>query len=163
MVIENFLKAFLKIPTSHVEGIVGLLVSLKGDLCSGNSAFKRGCPMRDLVYKNLTSQEKGRKIISSFEVVDKEGVRSTIRRHFVCIFKEVGGLKQADAQEPSLSVIREKNSREQRERFSCKIKGRLSAEHNGRSYLIYYLHSLNINLIPLEGDSLKQEDFDTVN
>jgi len=111
--------------------------------------------MRDLVYKNLTSQAKGRKIITSSEIVDKQGVRSIIHRHFVCIFKEMEEQKKIDGQAPSLSVIRERNTREQRERFSCKIKGGVFVEHKGRHYLIYYLHSLNINLVPLERDLVK--------
>lgn len=118
--------------------------------------------MRDLVYKNLTSQTKGRKIIASSEIVDKEGVRSIIHRHFVCIFKEMKE-QEVGAQVPSLSVIRERDTREQRERFSCKIKGSVCAEHNGRVYLIHYLHSLNINLINAEDNLLKEEDLDSVN
>lgn len=111
--------------------------------------------MRDLVYKNLTSQAKGRKIIASSEIIDKEGVRSIIHRHFVCMFKEMKEQEKTGAQSPSLSVIRERNTSEQRERFSCKIKGSVFVEHNGKDYLISYLHSLNINLVPLERDLVK--------
>jgi len=101
--------------------------------------------MRDLVYKNLTSIDKKKRKISSSETADSQGVRSVIRRHFVCLIKEVEG---ANSQKPesNLTIIRQRNTRESRERFFCKIKGSVCAVSGGKLFLILYMHSLAIDL-----------------
>jgi len=101
--------------------------------------------MRDLLFKNLTSNDKKRKIISSSEVVDKEGIHSVIHRHFVCMVKEVEGNKVSQPV-PSVHVIKEHNTKEQKERFFCKIKGSMYALNNKKLFLVLFVHSLKINL-----------------
>ncbi len=105
--------------------------------------------MRDLLFKNLTSSDRKRKIIASAEISDKQGVRSIIRRHFVCIAKEVEHNK-AEKPLPYVRVIKEHNSREQKEKFFCKIKGSVYVICNGRIFLIVFMHSLRINLVAIE-------------
>lgn len=101
--------------------------------------------MRDLIFKNLTSNDKRRRRIASSEIVNKEGVRSIIQRHFVYIVKEIQD-SQIQKPLPYLYVLKERNSREQREKFFCKIKGSIYAVSNGRLFLILFIHSLKINL-----------------
>ena len=107
--------------------------------------------MRDLLFKNLTSGDKKRRVIATSETVDKEGVRSIIRRHFVCIVKEV---KYDDAHRPlsHLYVIKEHNTREQKEKFFCRIKGSVYAISSGRLFLILFAHSLKIDLATITQD-----------
>lgn len=101
--------------------------------------------MRDLVFRNLTSADRHRKMISSCEVVDNEGVRSIIQRHFVCILKEING--KADTKpEPYLYVLKEHNTKEQQEKFFCKIKGNVYVVNHGRLFLALFMHSLKIRL-----------------
>jgi hypothetical protein len=101
--------------------------------------------MRDLLFKNLTSNDHKRRIIASSEISDRQGVHSVIRRHFICIIKEVKD-KNIDKPLPYLSVIKEHNSREQRERFFCKIKGSICAINESKLYLIIFMHTLKIDL-----------------
>lgn len=108
--------------------------------------------MRDLLFKNLTSIDKKRKVLASSEIMDKGGVRSIIRRHFVCIIKEIEN-KDIARPAPYVGVIKERNSREQRERFFCKIKGSIYAVNNGHLFLILFMHSLNINLTAIPAGS----------
>lgn len=112
--------------------------------------------MRDLLFKNLTSGDKKRRVISSSEVMDREGVRTTIHRHFVCIVKEV---QQAQLKPPLpyIYVLKDRNSRQQRERFFCRIKSSVYAVSNGKLFLILFMHSLKINLITIT-DELKSLD-----
>ena len=102
--------------------------------------------MRDLLFKNLTSNDRKRKVIASSEITDKEGVRSIIRRHFICMVKEVRDEK-IDKPAPYLHVLKEHNSKEQKERFFCKIKGSICAVNQGRLFLIVFMHSLRIDLL----------------
>ena len=107
--------------------------------------------MRDLVFKNLTSADRKRRIVASSEILDRQGVRSIIRRHFVCLMKEV---KSFDMPKPApyLYVLKQRNSREQQEKFFCRIKGSLYAVNKGRLFLIIFTHSLKINLMPVPKD-----------
>jgi hypothetical protein len=110
--------------------------------------------MRDLLFKNITSDDKRRKIIASSEILDKAGVRSTIRRHFVCMVKEVKG-NQTQRPLPYLCVLKEHNTRKQKERFFCKIKGSVFAVSNGRLFLVVFMHSIKISLIAIPQDIVK--------
>lgn len=111
--------------------------------------------MRDLLYKNLTSSDRRRKKIASLEVVEQQGVRNTIRRHFIYLVKEVKGA-QAQRPLPSIHIIKERNTREQRESFSCRIKGSMYAVHKGKLYLILFVHSLKITLVAVPQGSCKE-------
>ncbi len=101
--------------------------------------------MRDLVFKNLTSQDKKRRVLASSEIMNKKGVQSVIQRHFICLVKEVPDTKAAKPL-PQLYVAREHNSFKQAERFFCKLKGSVYVICEKKLYLIAYLHSLNITL-----------------
>lgn len=105
--------------------------------------------MRDLLFKNLTSTDRKRKVLSSSEVIDKQGVRSIIRRHLVCMVKELDPNCEVRRPSPYLYVLKEHNNKEQREKFFCRIKGSLCAVNKGRLFLILFMHSLKITLIPI--------------
>ncbi len=113
--------------------------------------------MRDLIFKNLTSSDKKRKILASSEIMDKEGVRSIIRRHFICVVKEV---KEIPAKRPwpYLYSLKERNSREQREKFFCRIKGNIYAVNEGKIFLIVFMHSLKINFTAITQNSFKYNE-----
>jgi len=101
--------------------------------------------MRDLLYKNLTSSDRRRKIITSSEVTDKEGVHSVVRRHFACILKQVGNV-EAEKQQPYLYVLKERNTEQKREHFFCKIRGSLLAVNQGKLLHISFVHTLSVEL-----------------
>ena len=113
--------------------------------------------MRDLLFKNLTSREKKRKILSSSEIVDKEGIRSVIRRHFVCLVKEVKE-KPAGKPLPYLYVLKQRNTKAQKERFFCRIKGSMYAINNKKLYLLLFMHSLKITLTSIPKDSMQYSE-----
>lgn len=101
--------------------------------------------MRDLLYKNLTFPNRGRKIIASSEVADKEGVHSVVRRHFTYIVKPVESSEGIQTQ-PYLYVLKEKNTKQKREHFFCKMKGSILAVNQGKLMHILFLHTLNVQL-----------------
>lgn len=104
--------------------------------------------MRDLLYKNLTSNDRKKRIISSSEVVDKQGVRSIIHRHFICMIKEVTE-KEPQKPLPYLYVLKERNTKDRIEKFYCRIKGSVLAVSNNKLYMIVFTHSLRINLFAI--------------
>lgn len=102
--------------------------------------------MRDLLFKNLTSSDRKRRIIVSSEIVDRQGVRSSIRRHFIYLIKEIKE-NSIEKPKPYLYVLKVHNSKEQKERFFCKVKGSICAVHKGKVFLIIFMHSLKIDLV----------------
>jgi len=102
--------------------------------------------MRDLVFKNLISGQKKRRIISTSEINDNQGIRSIIRRHFVYIVKDLAG-GEINKPLPYLYVLKERNNKELREKFFCRIKGSMLAENHGKTLLILFMHSLKITFL----------------
>lgn len=112
--------------------------------------------MRDLVFKNLTKQENRRKILSSSETVDKDGVRTVVRRHFVYMVREAADQGQ-ELEKPYLCVYKERNTRERLERFYCRMKGAMIVASQGKFFKINFMHSLRINLCAIPGGLTQYE------
>ena len=134
---------------------IGELISI-----SNPAALKQRSPiwketMRDLLFKNLTSQDRRKRIIASLEITDDGGVRSIIRRHFICLVREISPKHQGERINkvaPCVYILRQENSKEQKKKFLCRIKGSVYAVNKGRLFLILFTHSLKINLVPLKVD-----------
>lgn len=101
--------------------------------------------MRDLLFKNLTSENRRRRIIVSSETAEKEGMRTVINRHFVYVVKEANDGKISRPLS-HIYVLKESNSSLHQQRFICRLKGSVYAVDKGRMYLILFMHSLNIKL-----------------
>ena len=101
--------------------------------------------MRDLLYKNLTSTDRTRKVITSSEIIDKEGVHSVVRRHFTCRIEQIED-PETFKPVPYLYVIKERNTKQKREHFFCKFKGSVLAINKEKLFLISFMHTLNIEL-----------------
>jgi len=104
--------------------------------------------MRELLFKNLTSADRKRRIISSCEVVDRQGMHTTIRRHFVCKVIEIkDGFVEKPL--PQIYVCRICNHAQQQERYFCRMKAGLYVRSNERLFLVLFGHSLKIDLRPV--------------
>jgi len=115
--------------------------------------------MRNLLFKNLTSNDKKRRIIASSEIVDRQGVRSVIRRHFACLVREIND-NQVQKPLPYLYVLKEHNNKEHKQRFFCRIKGSIYAVNKGKLFLILFMHSLKIDLSSTPENSVKYREED---
>jgi hypothetical protein len=111
--------------------------------------------MRDLLFKNLTSADKRKRIISTSEITDRSGMHSIIRRHFVCLVKEINN-NEMEKPLSCVYVVKEHNNKEQREKFFCRIKGSIYAVNNGKLFLILFSHSLKITLAAAPQQNLMQ-------
>ncbi|MCX7661632.1 MAG: hypothetical protein N2Z79_02985 [Candidatus Omnitrophica bacterium] len=110
--------------------------------------------MRDIILKHLTSLEKGRKIMTSSEVVHTQGLCQIIHRHFIYKIKEIKNNEVKPLPKPILFIFKEHNSYERKEKFFYKFKSSLYLVNNHKLYLVEFLHSLRINLF-LEPYSLR--------
>jgi len=106
--------------------------------------------MRDLVFKNLTSPNRRKRVISSCETDSRQGMLTIIRRHFVYKVIEIKG---ALSEKPTSQIYIRRicNLVRKQETFFCRLKGGLYAKSNGRVYLILFGHSLKIDLKPAFG------------
>lgn len=111
--------------------------------------------MRNLVFKNLTSEDRTKKIIVSTETFDKSGIRTYISRHLICLIREITPDESLSQVSPSLYILKERNNQTQKERFIFRLKGSIYTVVNGHLYLISFLHSLRIKLTILKEESLK--------
>ena len=87
-------------------------------------------------------------MVSSYETREKQGVRTTIRRHFVCKLIEIKNVPQQRPL-PQVFVCRTCNHSKQQESFLCRMKASLYAKSNGKLFLILFGHSLKIDLKPV--------------
>jgi len=124
-------------------------LATKGSWVAGSNPANFKENMRDLLYKNLTSADRSRKIIASSEITDKEGIHSVVRRHFACIVRQV---EKAYVVKPApyLYVLKERNTKEKREHFFCKVKGSLLVVNKEKLFLIVFVHTLSIQLTAAE-------------
>ncbi|MBM3244193.1 MAG: hypothetical protein FJZ15_00150 [Candidatus Omnitrophica bacterium] len=114
--------------------------------------------MRDLVFKNLISDEKKRRIISSSETMDENGVKSIIHRHFVYIVKDIADEGQAQKPLPYLYVLKSKDTKTHKEKFFCRIKGSVYAKNQGKPVMILFMHSLKISFAAESEGLLPKKD-----
>ena len=110
--------------------------------------------MRDLLFKNLTSLDRKRKIIACSEIAEKQGIRSCIHRHFVCIVKEVKDRK-VERPAPYIYVLKIRNSKDRREKFFCRIKGSVLVVLKQKLFLVMFMHSLKIDLTAVSQYTVK--------
>jgi hypothetical protein len=111
--------------------------------------------MRNIIFKNLTSQDKRRKIIVSDETFEKSGVRTHIIRHLICLIKKIDHQDKITQPLPYLYVLKERNHQDQIQRFVFRLKGSIYTILEGDLYLITFLHSLKINMNVLKNQHLE--------
>jgi hypothetical protein len=111
--------------------------------------------MRDLVFKNLTSQDRRRKVISSSEISDIRGMRTIVRRHFLYTIKEVKN-NQVEKPCPYVYILKQRNTLEAREKFFFKLKGSVLAVYKNKLFLVLFMHSLRIDLAAVS-DNIVQD------
>jgi hypothetical protein len=103
--------------------------------------------------------DRRKRVIVSTEVAEKSGIRTQTARHFICLIKEVKKGENVTQPLPYLYVLKERNRREQRQRFFCRIKGSIYAVNNDRLFIIYFAHSLKINLKMVS--AMKEQHFES--
>jgi len=104
--------------------------------------------MRNLVFKNLTSQDHKKRVISTCETVEKQGLRTVVRKHFVCKLIEIDEVPSIKPL-PQVYISRICNHLKQQESFSCRMKASLYAKTKGRLFLVLFGHSLKIDSNPI--------------
>jgi len=111
--------------------------------------------MRDIIFKNLTSQDKKRKIIVSNETFEKGGIRTHITRHLICLVKKIEPNDKVEHPMPYLYILKERNHQKEIQKFIFRLKGSIFTISGGNLYLITFLHSLKIFMNTLNKEHLQ--------
>jgi hypothetical protein len=106
----------------------------------------QGPGMRDILFKNLISTKRKRKIIASRETFDQQGLHTVIQRHFIYTAQELVDSQRPTQIKPSATVRKQRDTRTQEEMFYCKIKGGVYTTYKERLFLIRFMHTLKIQL-----------------
>ena len=104
--------------------------------------------MRNVVLRNLTFLEKRRRILSSQEESERNGIHTHIRRNFIYQIKDIAD-SQLEKESPPKSIVyvlKYHNTKEKKDKFLFRLKGILYAVSNEKVYQITYLHSFRLEL-----------------
>ena len=66
--------------------------------------------------KNITSRNKGQRVLSSLELSEQSGIRSQVHRHLVCRITEASGTETV-LPKPTLYVLKKQDMKERLELF----------------------------------------------
>jgi hypothetical protein len=103
--------------------------------------------MRDLVFKNLTSKNKSRRILFAKETIDENGILTRIQKHLIYDVHELlEGQQREKKIESELFITKEKNSRLKTESFFIKMRSGMYANCNEKMYIVNFLQTLKIEL-----------------
>ena len=101
--------------------------------------------MKNLLFKNITSENRRQRILYSSESIEQEGIRTVVNRHLICRIRNVAQAEEF-GQAPALYVIKKRNSKDNTEAFYCRIKGLMYMSAKHKLYLVSFIHSLRIQL-----------------
>ncbi|MDP8259551.1 MAG: hypothetical protein P9L96_00890 [Candidatus Gygaella obscura] len=104
--------------------------------------------MRDIVLRNLTSANKKRRIMTSCETINQNGVETRINRNFIYRVSEKQRLESDNVPAPKIYIYKNSDSKNQQSKFSYKVKGSMYLVNEEKVYLVNYLHSFRLNLLP---------------
>ena len=101
--------------------------------------------MRELLFKNMTSLEKRRKIFSVQETKQQNGLLTRISKRYIYIIKNIKEAKQI-VSTPQFYIFKERNSKEDNEKLIFKVKGNFHIVNNQQAFLVFFCHSLRVAL-----------------
>ena len=108
--------------------------------------------MKDLFFKNITSEDRRQRKLISTELMEQQGIRSCIHRHLVCRIVDIGSPQEA-LPAPTLYVVKKQDTKLRIECFYCRIKGQMYLAADQKIYLISFIHSLKIELKVIPRDA----------
>ncbi len=116
--------------------------------------------MRELVFKNLTSEDKKKKDLFITETIDREGMRTVTQRHSTYMvsnrktFASHSGLEEWQKKVPAYNkrhvfVFKKRNTKEKKDSFICDVVGKFYAVVKKDVYSIAFKHSFEIDFLPV--------------
>lgn len=99
-----------------------------------------------MVFKNLTSQDKKKRVLWASETINEDGILTRIHKYLIYIIKEIGKEEIHKLDRPDIFVTKCRNTREKTERFQIKMKGGIFCTAKGKYFFVNFCHTLKIDL-----------------
>ena len=101
--------------------------------------------MREILYKNLTSQKNGRRVIAVSETNESKDSFTHVHKSFIYL------VRKADKQEdspiaPVFQIFKSFNTKTRDEKFYFRVKGIFYLAKEEIFYTVHFLHSLRIDI-----------------
>ncbi len=113
--------------------------------------------MRELVFKNLTSENRRRKDLYITETSDKSGVRTITRRHSVYVIGDRSKAKNpkllaqqkkeipTNASKRHVFIFKKRDTKQKKESFICDVVGKFYAVVKDDLYPVAFKHSFELD------------------
>ena len=102
--------------------------------------------MRDMIFKNMTSQDRKKRVLWASEVINEDGILTKIHKYLIYIVKEVPKETAHKTERPEVFVIKHRDTKEKTEKFHIKIKGSVYCMTEDRCFFVSFSHTLKIDL-----------------
>ncbi len=99
--------------------------------------------MRDLIFKNHTSSDKTKRLVSTYETIEERGKHTAIRRHFVYKLLDITDSFR-NKPEPEIVIQRNLNRALGQETVFCRLKGSMYVRTEDKLLLVLFSRSLRI-------------------
>ena len=102
--------------------------------------------MRDIVFKNLTSPDKKKRVLWASETINEDGILTKIHKYLIYMVKEVAQEEAHKTDKPEIFVFKNRNTREKTEKFQIRMKGSIYCLSQNRCFYVSFCHTLKIDL-----------------
>lgn len=102
--------------------------------------------MRDMVFKNLTSIDKRKRVLWALETFNEEGILTKIHKYLIYIIKEVPVQEDYRNEKPEVYVLKYRDTRKKKEKFHIRMKGGIYCIAKGKCFFVTFCHTLKIDL-----------------
>ncbi|MDD5018905.1 MAG: hypothetical protein PHH75_02405 [Candidatus Omnitrophica bacterium] len=102
--------------------------------------------MRDMVFKNLTSMDKRKRVLWASETFNEDGILTKIHKYLIYIIKEVPVQEDYQNEKPDVFVLKCRDTREKTEKFHIRMKGGIYCLAKGKCFFVSFCHTLKIDL-----------------
>ncbi len=112
----------------------------------GGTRIARKDLMRDMVFKNLTSMDKRKRVLWASETFNEDGILTKIHKYLIYIIKEVPVQENYTNEKPEIYVLKYRDTGEKTEKFHIRMKGGIYCIANGKCFFVTFCHTLKIDL-----------------
>lgn len=115
--------------------------------------------MRELVFKNLTSDDRRRKDLYISETIDKNGVKTITQRHSVYIIRDHNRFNNVaelikwqknthiNGNKRHVFIFKKRDTKSKKESFVCDVVGTFYAVLKTHVYSIAFKHSFEVDFL----------------
>jgi hypothetical protein len=117
-----------------------------GFFIKGTMDLNKDQTMRDMVFKNLTSPDKKKRVLWASETINENGILTKIHKYLIYIVKEIKKEEVKKTEKPEIYVTKFRCTKEKMEKFQIKMKGGIFCLTKEKYFYVSFCHTLKIDL-----------------